>query len=594
MLNQKSIAVLPFDNLSSDPENEYFSDGMTEEIINALSKINGLKVTARTSSFAFKGLKEDVRIIGNKLGVSAVIEGSIRKSGDRVRISAQLIRTDNGFQMWSETFDRTLKDIFELQDEISLLVADSIRENFGHMDIEDHLVSSKTVSADAYQTFLKASHHFKRKDLPDVKAALALFEKATELDPNFSEAYSFMGETYLHHAGFNLISAKEGFKKARESAQKALSIDSQDMRAHKVMAYVHLYYDWDWDAAIKSYNNAVINGLTNEIDFITNYYIFIQKDYALAIAIAKENVAKDPLHVISYWWLGLCYYLSGNFEEALPAFEESLRIEENFSEALRWKGLVLGYLGRYEEAFAAVDKAIELTGGEGLVLLDRLVIRVLSGETTGILEELERSDYIDPCDPAALYSLLNMPDEAVRFLRKGLEEKSSMMVSLKYWWVWDNIRGDKGFQEVYNQMNFHEQKAHRQNASSHQLVITQNSHLEGDELDRYQKALQEQMSMHEVVTDGTLTLRSLADKIDLHPNKLSWLLNMKLGQNFNDYINSHRLAIFQQKVTDPANTHMTLLGIAYESGFTSKSVFNEFFKKSTGLTPKAWVKANKK
>lgn len=135
LLNQKSIALLPFDNLSADPEREYFSDGMTEEIINALSKINGLKVTARTSSFPFKGLKENVRIIGNQLGVATVIEGSIHKSGDRVRIAIQLIKTDKGFHIWSERFDQTLKDIFELQDEISLLVADRIRENFGQMEI---------------------------------------------------------------------------------------------------------------------------------------------------------------------------------------------------------------------------------------------------------------------------------------------------------------------------------------------------------------------------------------------------------------------------------------------------------------------------
>ncbi|SEJ19156.1 TolB amino-terminal domain-containing protein [Cyclobacterium xiamenense] len=592
-MNQRSIAVLPFDNLSPDPENEYFSDGMAEEIIYALSKINGLKVIARTSSFAFKGQKEDVRIIGNKLGVATVIEGSIRKSGDRVRIAVQLIRTDNGFQIWSETFDRTLKDIFELQDEISILVADRMRENFGHMEIRDSLVSTKTSNPEAYDLFLKASHHFKRKDLVDVKEALVLFTRATELDPNFTEAYAYIGETYLHHAGFNLISAKEGFQKSREYAQKALAIHPNDMRAHKVMAYVHLFHDWNWEAAIQSYNEAVAAGLSNEIDFITNYYIFIQKDYDLAIAVAKENQSRDPLHIISYWWLGLCYYLSGRFEDALPAFEESLRIEPNFSEALRWKGLVLGYLGRFEEAFETLDRAIALTNGEGLVKLDVMTVKVLSGEIDGVLEELENSHYIDPCDPAALYSLMNRPDEAIHFLQKGLEEKSSMMVSLKYWWVWDNIREDERFQEIYRQMNFQDHKAHRQHPSNQQLVITQSSQMGEEECAHFLQSLREKMTLEEVVTDTNLTLRSLAEQIALHPNKLSWLINMKLGQNFNDFVNSHRLKVFQTKALETKNAHITLLGLAYESGFTSKSVFNEFFKKSTGLTPKAWVKTHR-
>jgi tetratricopeptide (TPR) repeat protein len=365
------------------------------------------------------------------------------------------------------------------------------------------------------------------------------------------------------------------------------------MRAHKVMAYVHLFHDWDWGAAIDSYNQAVAAGLNNEIDFITNYYIFIQKDYDLAIAIAKENQSRDPLHIISYWWLGLCYYLSGRFEDALPAFEESLRIDPNFSEALRWKGLVLGYLGRFEEAFQTLEKAVDLTNGEGLVKLDLMTVKVLSGEMEGVLEELENSHYIDPCDPAALYSLMNRPDEAIHFLKKGLEEKSSMMVSLKYWWVWDNIREDERFQKIYDQMNFQDHKAHRQHPSNQQLIIAQNSQMSEEECEHFLQSLREKMALEEVVTDTNLTLRLLAEQIELHPNKLSWLINMKLGQNFNDYINSHRLAIFKQKVTNKANAHITLLGLAYESGFTSKSVFNDFFKKSTGLTPKAWVKAHR-
>jgi YesN/AraC family two-component response regulator len=210
-----------------------------------------------------------------------------------------------------------------------------------------------------------------------------------------------------------------------------------------------------------------------------------------------------------------------------------------------------------------------------------------------VLEELENSHYIDPCDPAALYSLMNRPDEAIHFLKKGLEEKSSMMVSLKYWWVWDNIREDERFQKIYDQMNFQDHKAHRQHPSNQQLIIAQNSQMSEEECEHFLQSLREKMALEEVVTDTNLTLRLLAEQIELHPNKLSWLINMKLGQNFNDYINSHRLAIFKQKVTNKANAHITLLGLAYESGFTSKSVFNDFFKKSTGLTPKAWVKAHR-
>ncbi|MEM6632795.1 MAG: FlgO family outer membrane protein [Bacteroidota bacterium] len=162
MITSKSIAVLPFKNLSPDPENEYFSDGMTEELINALSQIDELKVTARTSSFVFKNAKQDIREIGNKLGVSLVLEGSIRKSNERLRINAKLIQTEDGFQIWSENFDRNMIGVFELQDEISLLIADKIREHLGHLSIQDHLVKINTHNIEAYQFYLKGKYQYNK------------------------------------------------------------------------------------------------------------------------------------------------------------------------------------------------------------------------------------------------------------------------------------------------------------------------------------------------------------------------------------------------------------------------------------------------
>ncbi|MEM8968054.1 MAG: tetratricopeptide repeat protein [Bacteroidota bacterium] len=589
---KNSIAVLPLENFSADSENEYFSDGMTEEIINALSKIEGLKVTARTSSFAFKGVKEDVRVIGNKLGVATVIEGSIRKSGKRVRITVQLIRTDNGFHIWSQNFDRELADIFALQDEISLLVADKIRENFGHMEVSDSLVTEKTKNTEAYQLLLKGIYHFKRKDFDDIQQALRYFQQAVQLDPNFAEAYSYIGETYLHYTGFNLITTKEGYQKAREAVSRALKIKTSEARAHKVMAYIHLFYDWDWEGTIASYNQAIANGLTSDNEFITYYYIFLQKDYVRAIKVAKENIARDPLHVISHWQLGLCYYFAGRFEDARQAFEQSLQQDDMFSEAWRWKGVVLGYLGRFEEAFAAIDKALAITNGEGLAVLDRLIVKILANEREGIVEVIERTEYLDPCDPAILYSLLNMPKEAVAYLERGYQEKSVMMVTLKHFWIWDTIRDDEGFQRIYRKMDFDEQQAHKTNLHSKLLQKDNSARLSSNEAALTTDALYALLNQEDVVANQELSLRSLAEAIDLHPNKLSWLLNQQMGKNFNEFINHFRLEIFKRKAVDPANRHLTLLGLAYESGFSSKSVFNDYFKRAMGITPRAWVKTH--
>lgn len=589
MTNQKSIAVLPFENLSSDPENEYFSDGMTEEIINALTRVEGLKVTARTSSFAFKGLKEDIRIIGNKLGVSAVLEGSIRKSGNRVRITAQLIRTDNGFHFWSENFDRELQDIFELQDEISLLIAEKIREDFGHIEIQEQLVSSKTNNSKAYEKYLKGAHHLKRKDLDDIKKALELFQEAVILDPQFSEAWAYIGETYMHYTGFNLISPIEGMTKAKEAVSNALEINSSEARAHKALAYIHLFYERNWSAAIISYNQAIAGGMPADNEFVSYYYIFIEKDYQLAIDVAKETAAKDPLHVISHWQLGLCYYFAQRFEDALAAFDDSLECDPDFGESLRWKGLVMGLLGKHDEALECVDRALKITNGEGLAVFDRLKVRILAGDTENIEEEIDAIDYSDPCDAAELYSLLKKPDKAVTYLKKAIEVNSMMLVTLKHFWVWDNLRGHQGFQEIYDQMDFSEHKEHKAHPASAQLVTPSHNSLTEKEIERILSDLSEQTNQKDVITDHSLTMRTLAEKITIHPNKLSWVLNEKIGRNFNEFINGLRLDIFKQKAKDPKYSHLSILGLAYESGFTSKTVFNNFFKKQTGQTPKKWL-----
>ncbi len=595
----KSIAVLPFVNMSSDPDNEYFSDGITEEIINALTKVQGLKVIARTSSFSFKNKNVDVRTIGEKLGVNLILEGSIRKVKNKVRITAQLIEAADGSHLWAKNIDRELENIFELQDEISLLIADQIREHFGHLNIQPHLHSIPTKSPEAYDLLLKGSYFLKRKDLDDVKKALGYFQSAVDLDPNYAEAYAYIGETYLHHSGFGLISSTEAHAKARNAAKKAIQLNEQEPLAHKVMAYIHFFYDWDWDAALKEYNLAIQYGLSHQNEFITYYYIFIEKDYDRAINIAKKVLETDPLHIITHWQLGLCYYFAERFEEALFAFQNALDFDHNFAEAHRWKGLVLGYLGKYEPAIEAINRALEISNGEGIANIDRLTVKILRGEKEEVLLSIQNMDFMDSSDPASLYALLNMPDEAIFWLEKAYQERSVMLVSLKHFWIWDNLRSDTRFQKIYERMNFTEQSNYVPKAVSAisakeiQKATASLSLMSEKEINILLPQLKKCMEVENLYLDPALSLRFLAKRLDVHPNKLSWLLNEFIGNNFNGYVNTFRLVTFKQKALDPNNSHLTLLGLAYESGFNSKTVFNAFFKKMENMTPRAWVKSQK-
>ncbi len=591
--NHKSIAVLPFVNMSSDPDNEYFSDGITEEIINALTIIRGLKVTARTSSFAFKGKNIDVRTIGSQLGVSTVLEGSVRKAKNRVRITAQLISTDDGTHFWSKSFDRELEDIFALQDEVSMLIADQIRENFGHFEIPSlpHIIPTKNITA--YDLWLKGSYHLKRKDFDDVKKSMNFFREAICNDPNYAEAYSLLGEAYIHAAGFGMMSTKEAHELARVSAENAIALDSQNAHAHKVLAYVKLFYDWDWESALSTYNKAINFGLSEQNEFISYYCIFIKEDFARAIQVAKKVTETDPLHVISHWQMGLTYYFARRFKDSITAFSAALEVDPNFGEALRYRGLVKGYLGKYEEALTDIHRALELASGQGLANLDLLVVKILMGKKKEVLAVVEKSEYVDSSDPAFLYALLDMRDEAIFWLDKACQERSVMMVTLKNYWVWDNLRDDSRFQEMYKRMNFPPSiinKSTPEPITIGQLQATSPSLLNDSEIKYYLQQLEQLINEEKVFTNSLLSLRQVAEKIGLHPNKLSWLLNEQLHKNFNEYINDFRLETFKTKAIDPKNKHITILGLAYESGFNSKTRFNSYFKKMEGITPTAWVK----
>lgn len=273
-----------------------------------------------------------------------------------------------------------------------------------------------------------------------------------------------------------------------------------------------------------------------------------------------------------------------------------MEIDANFGEAIRFRGLALGYLGKYKEALIDINRALDLTSGQGLATLDLLVVKILMGKKEEVLAILKKTKYIDSSDPAILYSLLNMPNEAIYWLDKAYEEHSVTMVTLKNYWVWDNLRDNARFQEIYAQMNFPSSIKNKhilEPINIAQTPFISTSLLGKNEIENYLEQLDELMKGNEIYLDPSISLRHLAAKLELHPNKLSWLLNEHVGKNFNEYINAFRLTTFKEKALNPNNSHLTLLGLAYESGFNSKTVFNAFFKKMENMTPRAWVKSQK-
>jgi len=235
------------------------------------------------------------------------LEGSIRKAKNKVRITAQLISTNDGTHFWSKNFDRDLQDIFALQDEISLLLANQIQENFGHIEIPSFHNAPPTSNVSAYDLWLKGSYHLNRKDFEDIKNALKFFKDAIKVDPNYADAYTLLGESYIQAAAYNILPNHEGNLLARNAAENAIELDPKNAKAHLVLAYVELFSNWNWDAALREYNKAIKLGHSEQNEFITYYYIFIKEDFERAIEVAIKETETDPLHIHTHWQLGLTY-----------------------------------------------------------------------------------------------------------------------------------------------------------------------------------------------------------------------------------------------------------------------------------------------
>src|SRR5688572_10046461 len=248
----KRLAVLPFKNMSADPENEYFSDGITEELLNAFTKVDGLQVTSRTSAFAFKGKNTDIREIGIQLNVDRILEGSVRKAGSRVRISAQLINAADGYHIWSENYDRDLTDIFQVQGEISGIIANKLRENLTPKEHEETLVKIPTQNIEAYTLFLKGLHFYNKVTPNDAKKAIECFEKAITLEPDYAHAYAMAAAAYAFLGATGQMQPHAAFEIVHRYSDKALELDSSLAAGYIAKGSAYLLYDWKWKQAYES------------------------------------------------------------------------------------------------------------------------------------------------------------------------------------------------------------------------------------------------------------------------------------------------------------------------------------------------------
>jgi TolB-like protein/class 3 adenylate cyclase/AraC-like DNA-binding protein/lipoprotein NlpI len=588
----KTIAVLPFVNMSSDADNEYFSDGMTEEIINALAKIKELKVTSRTSSFFFKNKNIPIPQIGKDLNVSIILEGSIRLSGNKMRITAQLIDVNDDFHFWSETFDRSMEDIFAVQDEISLLIADKLREHLGHFEIGDHLVDASDISVENYKLYLKGKYHLLKMNKPNLEKAISILEQVIAAQPNFALAYLGVHQGYAILGTTGLVPAGEAFAKGQPFLDKAIELDKDLPESQLNLSWIAFLQNWDFEATYRHLNKV------HEVRPVIDYYqsmastLCAEGKLDAALKYIETAVQLDPFSAITYHLKGYIFYLQEKYKKAIACFEKSYSLKPEYSlSGIYWGGALL-LMGRKEEGMKFFQNLPEDKSGDhfklgGVTLANAALGNTLEAEA-GIAKlkaDMETDSMGSALNYLVLcYAMMGNQDAALDLIEEGIEHRLPMMPYLYPEPILKPLRSIPRFQELMKQIF----------GKSSTIVFSKRKYKKPlfDEatLRQYQQQLERLMADEQPHLDPSLTIRSLAEILGIPSNHLSQLLSEGFGKNFSEFVNSYRVETFKAKAADPAQQHLTILALAYDSGFNSKTVFNTFFKKMTGKTPKAYWK----
>src|SRR5215213_271522 len=403
-----SIAILPFVNVSADPDNEYFCDGLAEELINALMKLDKLRVAARTSTFAFKGRETDVRHIGQALNVNTVLEGSVRKAGNRLRINVQLISVSDGYHLWSESYNRELQDIFEIQEEIALAIVDALKVKLLG-DERAVLRKRYTENAEAYELYLKG-RLWNRRTADGFKTAIGYFQKAIELDDGYAIAYAGLADYYTVLAFYEGLPPHIAGERAKGLATKAIELDNTIGETHSTLGVTLGAFDWKWDEARSYYRRAMeINPYYMPAYQYLAMNLLIQNRPDEALENAQRCLEIDPLLPVINANLAWFYYLSRQYEKAEEQARLTIDIDPNHFTAHWVLGLTCAIQLRFADALAALQTAATISSNRPFVLSEFGRVLAIAGKTDearDVLNSLEAAaadNYISPVNRAKIY-----------------------------------------------------------------------------------------------------------------------------------------------------------------------------------------------
>lgn len=594
-LNQSrtSIAVLPFVNISSREENEYFCDGLTEEVINALAKIKDLSVTSRTSSFYFKNKSVTTKEVREKLDVATFIEGSVRLSGPKMRITVQMIDTEEDFHFWSETFDRNLDDIFAVQDEISMFIADRLREHIGHIEIQDKLVEPIDVPIDIYREYLKGRYYIMKLDVANSLKGIDILNGVIERAPHFLNPYLDVNLSYTYMGTLGLLPAYEAFGKAQPYFEKAVGLNPNSSRVQLNLSWVECWQNWNLKKAYQHANKALEIQPADDIYLTISNYLTVEGKLESAQNYLDKALQLDPFSAMNHHYKGFLLYLQEKYNEAIPHLQKALELNPDLPFPPLYIGECLLLTDKPNQAIEYYSNlkgvpVSDLTQLGGLALCYAKIND--TEKCYAKIAELEtylQSNHIDKAFNFLILVnvLLGNYDKALDLVEQAFENHLPLVLLLNPEPIIKPIKNDKRFKSIMlkaipDNLNYKQKKKYKQ------------ALLDTDEIKKYSKDLEQIMLDYKLYLNPDLSLKDLASYLELPANYVSQILNLGFQKNFSEYVNTYRINEFKERILLEENKGLTIMAVAYDSGFNSKTVFNTFFKKIEGITPNAYLKAN--
>ena len=455
----KSLAVLPLEDLLHHPEEEYFADGLTEQLITNLAKISALHVVSRTTVMQYKGIRKSLREIARELGVDGIVEGTVLRSGERVRISAQLVNASTDMHMWAESYDRDLRDILALQSEVARAIAKEIQITLTPQE-KAQLRQTRTVDPGAYEAFLKGRYHWNKRTPAAVKKGMEFFQRAIEKDPTYAAAYVSLADGAAVTGFWGFVPPEEGFGRAKSIAKKALEFE-ETSEAHAALAWALLHYDFDFPASEREFrrSNDLNPGYANGAQWYAMYLTLMGRTEEAVVEV-RRALQLDPLSLIINVTLAWVYYVIRQYEEALAQCERTIELDPNFPPGRYVTGVVCEKIGMYGRGISELEVALRLSGDAPAYVAQLGAIYANAGEleaamkVLGELQELSQRRYVMPYYLAIIYSGLKRRDEAFYWLGKAYEEHAAWATFTKTDPRLDGLRSDPRFDNLLRRIGF--------------------------------------------------------------------------------------------------------------------------------------------